>query len=66
LHLLALKEHCDLYNNTETYTSWALVAQAYNLSYSRGRNQEDSGSKLAWANGLRDPFLKISITKKGW
>jgi hypothetical protein len=30
--------------------SRALVAHAYNPSYSGGRDQEDHGSKPAWAN----------------
>jgi hypothetical protein len=29
-----------------------LVAQACNPSYSRGREQQDNGSKPAWANSL--------------
>jgi hypothetical protein len=32
--------------------SRALVAHACNLSYSEGRDQEDHGSKPAWANSL--------------
>jgi hypothetical protein len=31
---------------------WALVAHACNASYSRGRDQEDHGSKPAQANSL--------------
>jgi hypothetical protein len=31
----------------------------------RGRDQEDCGSKPAQANSLRDPILKKPITKKG-
>jgi hypothetical protein len=42
-----------------------LVAHACNPSYSRGRDQEDGGSKPTWANSLRDPILKIYFTKKG-
>jgi hypothetical protein len=42
-----------------------LVAHVYHLSYSRGRNQEDLGSKSALANSSRGPILKILITKKG-
>jgi hypothetical protein len=35
------------------------VAQAYNPSYSEGRDQEDRGVKPAQANSSRDPILKI-------
>jgi hypothetical protein len=34
------------------------VAHDCNPSYSGGRDQEDDGSKPAWANSLRDPILK--------
>jgi hypothetical protein len=34
--------------------------------YSGGRDQEDCGSKPAWANSLQDPMPKKPITKKGW
>jgi hypothetical protein len=45
--------------------SWLPEAHAYNPSYSRGRDQEDHGSKLPWANSSRDPVPKKPITKKG-
>jgi hypothetical protein len=32
------------------------VAHTCNPSYSGGRDQEDCGSKPAWANSLRDPI----------
>jgi hypothetical protein len=38
--------------------SWVLVTQAYNPSYSGGRDQEDRGLKPAWENSSRDPFSK--------
>jgi hypothetical protein len=38
--------------------SWVPVAHSYNPSYSGGRNQEDSGSKPAWANSSQDPISK--------
>jgi hypothetical protein len=44
---------------------WALVAHAYNPSYSGGRDQKDLGSKPAQANSSRDPTLKKPNTKKG-
>jgi hypothetical protein len=40
------------------------VVQACNPSYSGGRDQEDRGSKLAWADQSRDPISKIPNTKK--
>jgi hypothetical protein len=40
------------------------VAHAYNPSYSRGRDQEDHGSKTAWANSFQDPILKKTLHKK--
>jgi hypothetical protein len=42
------------------------VTHACNPSYSRGRDQEDVGSKPAWTNNSQDPILKKPITKKGW
>jgi hypothetical protein len=44
---------------------WAQVAHISNLSYSRGRDQEDCSSKPARANSEQDPILKKLITKKG-
>jgi hypothetical protein len=40
------------------------VAHACNPSYSGCRDQEDHGSKPAQANSLRNPILKIPITKR--
>jgi hypothetical protein len=37
-----------------------------NPNYSRGRNQEDRGSKLVTGKQFSRPYLKIPITKKGW
>jgi hypothetical protein len=34
------------------------VTHACNPSYSGGRDQEDHGSKSAWAKSSRDPFSK--------
>jgi hypothetical protein len=45
--------------------SHALVAHACNPSYLGGRNQQDHGSKPAWANSSSDPISKKPITKKG-
>jgi hypothetical protein len=42
------------------------VAHACDPSYSGGRDEEDRGSKPAWANSLGDPILKNPITKKDW
>jgi hypothetical protein len=44
--------------------NWVLVAHAYNPSYSGGRDQEDQGSKPAWASSSRDPTSKIPNTKR--
>jgi hypothetical protein len=45
----------------------APVAHTCSPSYSRGRNQEDHGSKPAQANSLQNPISKKKkITKKGW
>jgi hypothetical protein len=43
--------------------SQALVAHTCIPSYSRGRDQEDQGSKPTQANSLREPMLKKPITK---
>jgi hypothetical protein len=40
------------------------VAHAYNPSFSGSRDQEDHGSKPAWANSSQDPILKIPNTKR--
>jgi hypothetical protein len=40
------------------------VAQVYNPSCSGGRDQENLGSKPAWANSWKDYLGKKSITKK--
>jgi hypothetical protein len=42
------------------------VAHACNPSYSEGRDQEDCGSKPAWANNSQDPILKKTNHKKVW
>jgi hypothetical protein len=42
----------------------APVAHAYNPSYSRGRDQEDRGSKPAQENSLQDPISKNPIINK--
>jgi hypothetical protein len=46
--------------------SQALVAHAWNPSYSIGRDQGDHGSKPAQANSLGDPISKKTITKNSW
>jgi hypothetical protein len=50
----------------KTASCQALVAHTCNPSYSGGRDEEDHGSKPAWANSSRDHILKKPITKKGW
>jgi hypothetical protein len=41
-----------------------LVAHSCNPSYSGGRDQEDYGLELTWANILSDAVLKNPITKR--
>jgi hypothetical protein len=43
----------------------APVAHVYKPSYSGGRDQEDRGSKPAWANSSMRPYLKNTLHKKG-
>jgi hypothetical protein len=52
--------------NSENHI-WTLVAHACNpfTSYSGSRDQEELGSKPAWANRWQDPILKKLITRKG-
>jgi hypothetical protein len=45
--------------------SQVLVAHACNPSYSGGRDQEDRGSKPAWANSSTRPYLEKALHKKG-
>jgi hypothetical protein len=40
------------------------VAHVFNPSYSRGRDQEDYGSKSTQANSSRDPISKNSLQKR--
>jgi hypothetical protein len=40
------------------------VPHACNPSYLGGRDQEGHCLKPAWENSLRDPILKIAITKR--
>jgi hypothetical protein len=40
----------------KSWVCWVPVAHACDLSYSGGRDQEDHGSKPAWANSSRDPI----------
>jgi hypothetical protein len=42
------------------------VTHSCNPSYSGGRNQEDGGSKPAWANTSPYPISKKSVRKEGW
>jgi hypothetical protein len=43
---------------------WVLVAHTCNPNYSRGRDQEDCGSKPTQANSSQDPISKVPITKR--
>jgi hypothetical protein len=40
------------------------LTQACNPSYSGGRDQEDCGSRPAWANSSQNPISEISNTHK--
>jgi hypothetical protein len=40
------------------------VTQSCNPSYSGGRDQEDCGSKLAWANSSLRPYLGKTLHRK--
>jgi hypothetical protein len=42
-----------------------LVAHACNSSYPEGRDQEDHGLKLAWANSSVRPYLEKPFPKIG-
>jgi hypothetical protein len=44
---------------------WVLVAHNCNHSYSGGRDQEDNGSKPAWANSSTRSYLEKPFTKIG-
>jgi hypothetical protein len=46
------------------FSSLVPVAHSCNPSCSGGRDQEDCGSKPAWANSSQDPISKIPITKR--
>jgi hypothetical protein len=41
------------------------VAHVCNPSYSGSRDQEDPGSKPAWANSWQDPILKKAHQREG-
>jgi hypothetical protein len=46
---------------------WAMCqSHTCNPSYSVGSDQEDCGSKPAWANSSQDPISKNPAQKKGW
>jgi hypothetical protein len=40
------------------------VTHTYNHSYSGGRDQEDRGSKQAWADSSKRPYLEKPTVKK--
>jgi hypothetical protein len=42
---------------------WVPVTHAYNPSYQGGRDEEDQGSKSAWANSSQDTILIKPNTK---
>jgi hypothetical protein len=65
--LLMFLDICHLMKTKQTktqLTSQAPVVHACNPSNSRGRDQENCGSKPAWANSLRD-ISQNTQCKKG-
>jgi hypothetical protein len=53
----------DNFQNFKIITKWlGTVAQSYNPSYLGGENQEDQGSRSAWAKSSQDPIS----TNKSW
>jgi hypothetical protein len=50
--------NCVTITTLKMWTKPAQVAQTHNPSYSGGRDQEDHGSKPAWANSLQNPISK--------
>jgi hypothetical protein len=59
-------EQKELIKQNKNVVDWAPVAHACDPSYSRGKDQEDCGSKPAWANSsarhyLKTPFIKIGL-----
>jgi hypothetical protein len=57
-------EQPKLGSQSKPLLSQAPVAHTCNPSYSRGRDQEDQGSKPALANSSQDPISKIPNTKR--
>jgi hypothetical protein len=49
--------------NKKRKSSQAPVARSCNPGYSGSRDQEDHGSKPAWANSFVRPYLKKTFTK---
>jgi hypothetical protein len=55
-----------LYHFKKLNTCWALVAHTSNPSYSGGSDQEDRGSKPAWAREILErPYLEKTHHIKG-
>jgi hypothetical protein len=63
--LIELREYILSFSTRKKSDSWLLVAHTCNPSYSGGRDQEDWGSKPAWANSLQVPISKTPHTKTG-
>jgi hypothetical protein len=55
IHQWSYDKHARILDNPKKSQSQAPVAHTCNPSYSGG-DQEDHGSKPAWANSLRDPI----------
>jgi hypothetical protein len=61
---LLKRKQCVIHSRVYRY-SRMLVAHAYNPSYSGGRDQEDHGSKPAWANSSARSYFEKPFTKIG-
>jgi hypothetical protein len=48
----------------ELGASQTSIVHSCNPTYSGNRDQEDQGSKPAWANSSQDPISKIPIIKR--
>jgi hypothetical protein len=55
LHFSLIDTDC-LLSFKDSQSSCVLVADAYNLSYTGGKDQEDGGLKPAQANSLQNPI----------
>jgi hypothetical protein len=64
-HISVVMVHKNVYHVKNSRTCRVLVPHTCYPSYSRGRDQEDCGSKLARAKKFARPYLKKLLTKIG-